>query len=151
MKEYKSLTNKEQSERLISLGIKPETADFVLVKWECESYSIKMAGDESEDEEVVRRCWTFSRLLGMMPEEIYRGVTSHGGRLVGEELWYDRIICGTSVGYSSYTEKGEVVLINSQEKDIFTNLINIIEWLIKSEELNQEYLITLPESPEQSL
>lgn len=150
MKEYKSLTNKEQSERLISLGIKPETADFVLVKWECESYSIKMAGDESEDEEVVRRCWTFSRLLGMMPEEIYR-VVSHDGKLLAEEFWYDRIICGTSVGYSSYTEKGEVVLINSQEKDIFTNLINIIEWLIKSEELNQEYLITSIGSPEQSL
>lgn len=150
MKEYKSLTNKEQSERLISLGIKPETADFVLVKWECESYSIKMAGDESEDEEVIRRCWTFSRLLGMMPEEIYRVVTSPGGRFE-EEFWYDRIICGTSVEYSSQVNEGKYTLISSQEEDIFTNLINIIEWLIKSEELNQEYLITLPESPEQSL
>lgn len=150
MKEYKSLTNKEQSERLISLGIKPETADFVLVKWECESYSIKMAGDESEDEEVIRRYWTFSKLLGMMPEEIYRVVTSPGGRFE-EEVWYDRIICGTSVEYSSRVSEGEYTLISSQEEDIFTNLINIIEWLIKSEELNQEYLITLPENPEQSL
>ena len=151
MKEYKSLTNKEQSERLISLGIKPETADFVLVKWECESYSIKMAGDESEDEEVIRRCWTFSKLLGMMPEEIYRVVTSPGGRFEEEEVWYDRIICGTSVEYSSQVSEGKYTLISSQEEDIFTNLINIIEWLIKSEELNQEYLITLPENPEQSL
>lgn len=150
MKEYKSLTNKEQSERLISLGIKPETADFVLVKWECESYSIKMAGDESEDEEVIRRCWTFSKLLGMMPEEIYRVVTSPGGRFE-EEVWYDRIICGTSVEYSSQVNEGKYTLISSQEEDIFTNLINIIEWLIKSEELNQEYLITLPKNPEQSL
>lgn len=150
MKEYKSLTNKEQSERLISLGIKPETADFVLVKWECESYSIKMAGDESEDEEVIRRCWTFSKLLGMMPEEIYRVVTSPGGRFE-EEVWYDRTICGTSVEYSSRVSEGKYTLISSQEEDIFTNLINIIEWLIKSEELNQEYLITLPENPEQSL
>lgn len=150
MKEYKSLTNKEQSERLISLGIKPETADFVLVKWECESYSIKMAGDESEDEEVIRRCWTFSKLLGMMPEEIYRVVTSPGGRFE-EEVWYDRSICGTSVEYSSQVSEGKYTLISSQEEDIFTNLINIIEWLIKSEELNQEYLIILPENPEQSL
>ncbi len=150
MKEYKSLTNKEQSERLISLGIKPETADFVLVKWECESYSIKMAGDESEDEEVIRRCWTFSKLLGMMPEEIYRVATSPGGRFE-EEVWYDRTICGTSVEYSSRVSEGKYTLISSQEEDIFTNLINIIEWLIKSEELNQEYLITLPENPEQSL
>lgn len=150
MKKYKSLTNKEQSERLISLGIKPETADFVLVKWECESYSIKMAGDESEDEEVIRRCWTFSKLLGMMPEEIYRVATSPGGRFE-EEVWYDRIICGTSVEYSSRVNKGKYTLISSQEEDIFTNLINIIEWLIKSEELNQEYLITFPENPEQSL
>ena len=110
-----------------------------------------MAGDESEDEEVIRRCWTFSKLLGMMPEEIYRVVTSPGGRFE-EEVWYDRTICGTSVEYSSrVSEEGEYTLISSQEEDIFTNLINIIEWLIKSEELNQEYLITLPENPEQSL
>lgn len=140
-KKYQSLTNKEQSEKLISLGIKPETADFILVEWECGSLNIKMTGEDSEDEEIIRRLWTISRLLEMMPEEVCKIIPTPCG--TQEEIWYDRTICGTSVEYSIIDcDEGKLVLIDSQDSDLFTNIINIIEWLIKSKQLDQDYLIS---------
>ena len=144
-------TTREQSERLLSLGLKKETADMV--------HCIKTRnhlGDEIErhsyysfETEVDERplgyanyehslAWSLCRLLSLLPKYIRVRKESFGRfRWTTLELtidaefvvWYREDIDNSAVDENFYAE------------DIYTSLCDCIEWLIKEGYFNKEYLI----------
>lgn len=118
-------TTREQSRRLLDLGVRPETADMVLSPEDhpmCTPYYQEMPGAYKE------RCipaWSLSRLLEMMPEYIMEG---------SEELKLK--VLYPAVGYF-YIEKEYYY----SGFDIFDNCVNMIVWLIDTGYFNKEYLI----------
>lgn len=114
-------TTREQSQRLLALGLNPETADMVLSPEDhpmCTPYSQEMPGTYKEH---CIPAWSLSRLLEMMPDR------------AGERTFK---IMYPVVGYFSF-DIGRFYA----DADIFENCVDIIEWLIKGRYFNEEYLI----------
>ena len=114
-------TTREQSERLLALGLKPETADMYIDKHGipvCLPYSRL---DGHQDQPSLRPAWSLSRLLEMMPDS--------AGELTLKVL-------PPMVGYFS-SDIGRFC----SNADIFENCVGMIEWLIKGRYFNQDYLI----------
>ena len=120
-------TSRSQSERLLALGLKKETADMVWnIDWCC-----------SEDAETILvlcehhpnnyfPAWSLHRLIEMMPENIaddwlgvsFDEVTYYHG--AGEEM----------IGWKFY-----------KTGNVYNCCIDCIEWLIKEGYFNKEYLV----------
>ena len=119
-------TNRSQSERLLSLGLKKETAD-------CGIYYSEVMGEDrifvyvenvySEDEIPA---WSLHRLIEMMPEEMYGGLLC----IFKDSIRYEEVIMDRLEAHF------EVVGDNMYE-----NVISTIEWLIKEGYFNKEYLV----------
>ena len=125
--EFKSqiCTNVIQSQRLIELGLKDETADMVLLRefaynenkhslYDTESYMIRpidyLKGEEHRGHIMA---WSLHRLLEICPEHL----------TIDELLTLDFPSGGGSSGTTLYDR-----------------LIDCIEWLIYSEHFNKKYL-----------
>lgn len=121
-------TTLEQSQRLLDLGLKPETADM--------SYYVL-------DDEPV---------LTIGTAKVYREIIK-GGKVV--ETKYARIIPAWSlhrlIEMCNKIQLGMPISIHNSEVSVdgdlfkvfdntYDNLISIIEWLIKREHFNKEYL-----------
>lgn len=133
-------TTKEQSQRLLDLGLKPETADMVLLKelaydevahciYDADTYMIRpidyLVGEKHRGHIPA---WSLHRLLYcLMPNSVkdyYLSIYS------GYVVTYDSL-CG-----SSY----EVCKDFNKSLNIYDNIVDCIEWLIKEGYFNKEYL-----------
>ena len=103
-------TTREQSERLLSLGLKKDTADFPV--W--------------GTEKLLYMGWSLHRLIEMMPTIIKRH----------NQDW-ELSINGAGV---IYFRRDTVALIEALADNVYHNMINCIEWLIKEGYFNKEYL-----------
>ena len=121
-------TNKVQSERLLALGLKKETADM------CWMYGEVLSCNPPELTMDIP-AWSLHRLIEMMPISIRKDgfhnslvYDFHRDRCVymlyanGEQMPYNKIIEGF------------------QNCNLYDNLIDCIEWLIKEGYFNKEYL-----------
>ena len=121
-------TTREQSERLIALGLKKETAD-------CGIYYSELMGDDRifvyvgngyEADEIP--AWSLHRLIEMMPYSVE----------VNNKTWTLQV----SKGYARYglvgMQKSYVGFI--QRPNTYDAIIDCIEWLIKEGEFEKEYL-----------
>ena len=122
-------TTREQSERLLALGLKPETADMhytsiPTLKANTLQVSANIYLDLGSPENGETPSWSLSRLLEMMPEYIMYG---------SEELKFK--ILYPTVGYF-YIENE----CYYSDADIFDNCVNMIAWLIDAGYFNEEYL-----------
>lgn len=131
--EFKSqiCTTKEQSERLLELGLKPETADMFYVF----DYLIKdingflPLGDYSQLEDGDIPAWSLHRLIELCPEYInidgyadtsyWIKIYKHDNKIIYEND-YDRWI---------YLGDGD---------NLFDTFIDCIEWLINEGHFNKE-------------
>ena len=121
-------TTRDQSERLLALGLKKETADMVY------QYLNQFDGwylhPLSEEEGIIHTeipAWSLHRLIEMMPTMIKRH----------NQLW-ELSINGEGV---IYFRKDTTALIEDIADNVFDNMIGIIEWLIKEGYFNKEYLV----------
>ena len=131
-------TTREQSERLLALGLKKETADMTIhikndggwyvtadpfYEWE-DDVDILPTLEETEQ---ILPAWSLGRLIEMMPLD----VVPEGG--------FDNIFTLTkdSIGYSIEYD-GFFYYYN---KNIYDTLIEGIEHLIKEGYFNKEYLV----------
>ena len=105
-------TNKEQSERLLALGLKKETADMELAF--CDSFrdGVLILADEP-DEEGDFPAWSLHRLVSMIEEDFQ----SNG-----------RFFCLSMFGFD-------------KSDNLYGNIIDAIEWLIKEGYFNKAYLV----------
>ena len=129
-------TTIEQSERLLALGLKKETADM---KYPCitEYYGgILTDGMSSlpmiintEDDEVTKYdlpAWSLHRLIEMMPNEIlYEDSTLILG-VFGDGVYY---------ADNEYRE-----VFNSFDDNLYDCIIKCIDWLIKKGYINKDFL-----------
>lgn len=133
-------TTKEQSERLLALGLKKETADMVHYR----SSSIQNWGifakpwrGDYEGSQWYYPAWSLGRLLEMLPSPIPISETlptfNHYAflNLSAESVVY----C-----WEDYDGAGRA-LVGFTGNGFFAAVVDATEWLIKEENFNKEYLI----------
>ena len=126
MKRYNSqiCTTREQSKRLLALGLKKETADM----------SIGHTGllypypHREEEDRVFIPAWSLHRLIEMMPDLIKDNI---------EGMLYHLSIDGNSVFYETRSDD----LCQFFGDSLYNCIIDCIEWLIKEGYFNKEYLV----------
>ena len=118
-------TNREQSERLLALGLKKETADMGLAV----DIPIAIEDWKTQDTTLIDSpAWSLHRLIEMMPgtlQDLYTIDFSKRG------VYYADFSNGSFNFVQSFAN------IN---KTLYDNIIDCIEWLIKVGYFNKEYL-----------
>lgn len=118
-------TTMEQSERLIALGLKRETADMGLAG----DIPIAIEDWKTQDTTLIDSpAWSLHRLMEMMPSTL--------------QNLYELDFSKRGVYYADFSN-GSFNFIQSFAKPattLYDNIINCIEWLIKEGYFNKEYL-----------
>lgn len=123
-------TTKEQSQRLLEMGLKPETADMSYYKEEpCLDPYEEM---ECPYDGMVFPSWSLHRLIDLLPKIIR----------INSMQWYLSITpyYNDMVAYENCGNMESNYLYKSLYYNIYDNIINCIEWLIKENYFNKEYL-----------
>ena len=151
-------TSLVQSERLLALGLKIETADCYHWqetdiygdgngKWHCEilseynkdhnEYLYNVYGVDGSDEGFFIPAWSLHRLLSLIPKAIEFQVSPMYGRnyTLPIEL---QITCELDI---CYIELNREEFKGFYGTDIYDSAIRCIEWLIKEGYFNKEYLV----------
>ena len=125
-------TSIEQSERLLALGLKKETADCALLPLTDKATAILVKPSTNYIKNTIP-AWSLHRLW-----ELLGKIKKYEGE---DELLYPRI----------YLEEENVILVNPKSiwvrrnfcspKGMYENIINCIEKLIKEGYFNKEYLV----------
>lgn len=118
-------TNMEQSERLLAMGLKKETADCVIMYYD--GWHIGEAEHFDFDKDPVEPAWSLNRLIEMMPSFID----------IGEHTYMFSIIQGKLFSYCSDIA-GNALLYG--KGSVYDSAIYTIEWLIKEGYFNKECL-----------
>lgn len=130
-------TSKVQSERLLALGLKAETADMHWFNTEtfgwqhCSSETYIEAISHPFKKEwatngVIQPAWSLHRLIEMMPEEMYGGLLC----IFKDSIRYEEVIMDRLEAH--FEAVGD---------NIYENAISCIEWIIKKGYFNKEYLV----------
>ena len=128
-------TTREQSERLLALGLKKETADMFYVAIhngaKIVRYRVLPIYNECDFETFIDDipAWSLHRLIEMMPYCIE----------MNNKYWCLQI----SKGYVRYAHNGieKPYIGYIQKLNTFDAIIECIEWLIKEDRFNKKYLI----------
>ena len=130
-------TDKNQSERLLALGLKKETADCTLRKVSSKVYVIEampfceyvdgIAEDYIGDSYIP--AWSLHRLIEMMPSKVEFPLSGM------PKDFYFEIHNGLVRYYNGY------VCCVMEGGGYYKGIIDCIEWLIKEGYFNKEYLI----------
>ncbi|MFV9824821.1 hypothetical protein ACNANS_18130 [Phocaeicola vulgatus] len=169
--EFKSkiCTNREQSKRLLALGLKPETADMVYhytksrvpaLEWELQTKPPTSRG----------KFWTPQRIAKLaFPFHKHPDGTSMTGEEVFDELWGKdvpawslsrllelipkcikqsnrpnadlKIDTDNQYWFISYEELGFDIKHQIMNSDLFESIISMIDWLIDNGHFNKDYLL----------
>lgn len=116
-------TTREQSEQLLALGLKPETADMCYNGY-FESQPLEINRNNAIQDKKYIPAWSLSRLLEMMP------------------LFFRKVIhIQIMPPVVSYWDAGlrEFARVYDSS-DIYENIISMIAWLISNGYFNTEYL-----------
>ena len=123
-------TTREQSERLIALGLKKETADCYLFEYDKEKYKViaeswlDLIADEkyySQYKDVCFPAWSLQRLVSALV---------NNGIII---TFIDNIVIIEQ--YKVFQKSFEFW------DDVYDNICDAIEWLIKEGYFNKEYLV----------
>ena len=118
-------TNRVQSERLLELGLKKETADM---RWEriSEKYAYYPSTKTPYASSDIP-AWSLGRLVEMMPNTIHNKRILAYLTIMNDRVLYDTIKNET---YSAFTNNN----------GLFAAVVDAVEWLIKEGYFNKEYL-----------
>lgn len=123
-------TTKEQSERLLALGLKKETADIVIrpdnTLIVINENSFIYHNLEKATQEGYIPAWSLHRLIEMMPQEIFYEDSTLILGVFGDGVYY------------ADNEYGEV--FKSFDGNLYDCVVKCIKWLIGEGYFNKEYL-----------
>ena len=122
-------TTKEQSERLIALGLKKETADMWYPHF-AKTYPIPLADEVLTTDDIP--AWSLGRLIEMMPMTLIEDRVYH-------EYW-ELNVTPIMVIYRNQDEPSEWIG-ECLGQGMYNNIIDCIEWLIKEGYFNNKYLV----------
>ena len=116
-------TSREQSERLLALGLKKETADMVhiyLNQWD--GWYVRLLDVDESIHHMEIPAWSLDRLMELVPHR-------HGE------------YCDYANNFMYYYNIPLDVMEQFRGKTRYEYLIDCIEWLIKEGYFNKEYLV----------
>lgn len=121
-------TSREQSERLLALGLKKGTADCILVEnpfmGGLTMFPIVYENEVIKDDCIP--CWSLHRLIEMMPTVITHDDYS--------------LILGINATCVYYADDEYAETFKAFEGNLYECVVKCIEWLIKEGYFNKEYL-----------
>lgn len=129
-------TTREQSELLLALGLKKETADCALLPLTDKVTSVLVKPSTNDIKNTIP-AWSLHRLLCIIPKYIQ----------VPDNVWeykHDLYLSIDEELHVRYYEEGvdEPCFDKSFLKDdLYQNCVSCIEWLIKKGYFNKEYLV----------
>ena len=115
-------TTREQSERLLALGLKKETADMHHYRYS-EGYWYIQACPPRGDSSSFIPAWSLHRLLSMLPND-------------APKIYW--ILDGASITIEFEDDDSDFF---PHKGDIYEGVVKIIEWLIEEGYFNKEYLV----------
>lgn len=126
-------TTKEQSKRLLELGLRPETADMYYFWLGGNDYYLKVDIDDNplkyNMDKTYIPAWSLHRLLELLPQDI------HLDDYADTRYWL--VIDPMKVIYKN---SHGLWIYQCDEGGLYDKLINTIEWTIKNNHFNKEYL-----------
>ena len=129
-------TTREQSERLLALGLKKETADMYLTRCFVGNNGTPMVfvGTTHKPSTVLFSkedipAWSSHRLIDMCPNCI-----------IDRQPCLHKTILNKSIHYCEENFKEEYEVFFDMHLKMYDNLIDCIEWLIKENYFNNQYL-----------
>ena len=150
-------TSREQSERLLALGLKKETADMVLlkemfydVKNHCtrdgENYLIRPIDYiEGEEHRGHIPAWSLHRLIEMLPSLIQ--INELNLPTFHHYAYLELSQVSVSYRWEDY-DADDRQLVGFYGDGLFAAVVDAIEWLIKEGYFNKEYLVNQAEIEE---
>lgn len=133
--EFKSqiATTREQSEKLLALGLKPETADMSIPIKDnpnkyCSARAYKNWNGYWKHNRFVIPAWSLSRLLELLPSKM----------MIGSKI--ETCFCLSHDNSENTWTLSYISLKYFETESPFDSCIEAISWLIKKEKFNKEYL-----------
>ena len=128
-------TSREQSERLLTLDLRPETADMSSDGWNDPVVSWGMEWSKKVIESGRLPAWSLHRLIETLPLLLRKG-DNYSLVIDIHRDWvaYMAYASGERNPYNRY-------LWESQNTNIYDAFIDCIDWLIKEGYFNKEYLV----------
>lgn len=135
-------TNKEQSEKLVALGLDPNTADLTLTNTgmlytfpyeETKNFFISNKSILTNVFE-CKPSWSIDRLLELMPDSINNKYETFV--LSKDEAYYRKFETESDGNIYEHFQGSECSF-----KNRYDALVNLIEWLIKNNLFNNDYLV----------
>ena len=135
-------TSRSQSERLLALGLKQETADMYYRFYNENTYEInptwESIWEDRNDYKNIIPAWSLHRMLCMLPRYVRKEYIDFGRKYIAAlDLIIDEDLC---IGYKEGVDEPCDDKI-FYAKDIYSSLCDCIEWLIKQGYFNKEYLV----------
>ena len=124
-------TSKVQSERLLALGLKKETADCCYYYYD-EEYLIAFAEDTKYPSDIP--AWSLHRLMEITPDLIEYNHNTYI-RQISKDSFSEETIKYVMSG-CKWMHIGDI-----HDCDIYRAFVKCIEWLIKEGYFNKEYLV----------
>ena len=118
-------TSRSQSERLLALGLKKETADMWYPHF-ASTCPIPLVDETLASDDIP--AWSLGRLVEMMPNSIHNKHILAYLTIMNDRVLYDTIKNET---YSAFTNNN----------GLFAAVVDAIKWLIKEGYFNKEYLV----------
>lgn len=129
-------TTREQSERLLALGLKKDTADMYLTRCFVGNNGTPMifVGTTHKPSTVLFSkedipAWSLHRLIDMCPNCI-----------IDRQPCLHKTILDKSIHYCEENWREEYEVFFSAHLNLFDNLIDCIEWLIENNHFDKQYL-----------
>lgn len=130
-------TTREQSIRLLALGLRKETADmFIRIDWGKELAYDKNGGYTSNLDASIP-AWSLARLLEMLPNPI---PISEDLPTFHHYAYLDLSRVAVRYYWEDY-DGDKRSLVSFYGKGFFAAVVDAIEWLIKEGRFNKEYLV----------
>lgn len=130
-------TTREQSIRLLALGLRKETADmFIGIDWGKELAYDKNGGYTSNLDASIP-AWSLARLLEMLPNPI---PISEDLPTFHHYAYLDLSRVAVRYYWEDY-DGDKRALVSFYGKGFFAAVVDTIEWLIKEGSFNKEYLV----------
>lgn len=122
-------TSISQSERLMALGLKSDTADMRIIKDRANDDPVMFPAEQSGDNGIP--AWTLGRLMELMPYSIE----------MHHAIWCLQI----SRGFVRYAKIGKEKMYIGffQRPNTYDAVVDCIEWLIKDVHFEPDYLTNL--------